>query len=331
MGGVRIPWMVTGRTVVILVGLGVVCLALGVVRLCVGATGFGIPDSDAILALRVDRVWSAVLVGGSLGVAGVLLQSLLRNPLAAPDLMGLSAGAGFAITVAGMVAGGALGIGASAGPALVGAVGVLLLVWGLSSRRGVIDPVTMILIGVIVSVILGSATLLVASQMSDRGFSTARWMMGSLRDDLDRGDLVVGSVIALVVVGWSVVSAGAYDASALGDDEARSVGVRLGRVRVGQLVGAGVLTTVSIVLAGPIGFVGLVSPHLVRLVLGARHSGLIVGSALVGASLVLGADVAARFVRTDAGLIPVGVLTSLVGGPIFLVLLLKERRTGAGN
>jgi iron complex transport system permease protein len=229
------------------------------------------------------------------------------------------------------LAGGALGIGASAGPALVGAVGVLLLVWGLSSRRGVIDPVTMILIGVIVSVILGSATLLVASQMADRGFATARWMMGSLRDDLDRADLVVGSGIALVVLGWSVVSAGSYDASALGDDEARSVGVRLGRVRVGQLVGAGVLTTVSIVLAGPIGFVGLVSPHLVRLVLGARHNGLLIGSAMVGASLVLGADVVARFVRTDAGLIPVGVLTSLVGGPIFLVLLLKERRTGAGN
>lgn len=331
MGGVRIPWVVTGRTVVILVGLGAVCVALGVARLCVGATGLGFPESDAILTLRADRVWSAVLVGGSLGVAGVLLQSLLRNPLAAPDLMGLSAGAGFAITVAGLLAGGALGIGASAGPALVGAVGVLLLVWGLSSRRGVIDPVTMILIGVIVSVILGSATLLVASQMADRGFATARWMMGSLRDDLDRADLVVGSGIALVVLGWSVVSAGSYDASALGDDEARSVGVRLGRVRVGQLVGAGVLTTVSIVLAGPIGFVGLVSPHLVRLVLGARHNGLLIGSAMVGASLVLGADVVARFVRTDAGLIPVGVLTSLVGGPIFLVLLLKERRTGAGN
>ena len=317
------------RTVLTLTALAVIALGFAALRLALGPGGLGLPDDELILRLRATNVWNAALVGATLGVAGVLLQSLLRNPLAAPDLMGLSAGAGLGVTLATVAAGGALGVGASAPPAFVGAVGALGLVYTLSQRRGLIDPVTMVLMGVILSVILGSATMLVASRMPDRGFATARWMMGALREDLTISQLVGATIVALGAIGYTLARAHAYDACALGEDEARSVGVRLGRVRFGQLLGAGVLTTLSIVLAGPIGFVGLVSPHLVRLVIGPAHRPLLIGSALVGASLVLGADAASRVVRTDAGLIPVGVLTSLVGGPIFLALLIRERRSGA--
>ncbi|MEX0876709.1 MAG: iron chelate uptake ABC transporter family permease subunit, partial [Phycisphaerales bacterium] len=117
-----------------------------------------------------------------------------------------------------------------------------------------------------------------------------------------------------------------FDVMALSEDEARSVGVRIGVIRIGQLVSAGTLTAVSIVLAGPIGFVGLVCPHIVRLLAGPSHRTLLIGSSLAGIALVVGADTFVRVVSTDAGRIPIGVVTSLIGGPVFLVLLFKMRR-----
>ncbi len=306
--------------------------AVGFSRALIGTGGlsniqeWGISESDLIMELRLHRVWTGIIVGSGLGIAGVLLQSLLRNPLASPDLMGLSAGAGFAVTLTLFVSGTTLSVGGASVPALLGAIAVLVFVYLLSQRRGVIDPVTMILIGVIVSVILGSATMLVASQMPDRGFGTSRWMMGNLREDLSKGHLITASVIAGITLAVGLVQARSYDAGALSVDESRSVGVRVGRVRVVQLAGAGVLTTISIVLAGPIGFVGLVSPHIVRLLVGPRHHGLLIGSAIVGATMVVGADAAARTFETNAGRIPIGVLTALIGGPVFLILLLKQRR-----
>ncbi len=312
-----------------LVSLGVMVLIAGsvcFVRMLVGNGEVAWADDGAIVELRFHRVLVGAVVGASLGVAGVLLQSLLRNPLAAPDLMGLSAGAGFALTVASFVAGGALGAGGAVGPALVGAFAVLALVYGLSQRRGMIDPVVMILVGVIVSILLGAATLLIASQMPDRGVGTARWMMGALSEEIGTWVVVGAGVVALVVLAVSFSMARGFDAAALGVDEARSVGVGIGRVRFVQLVGAGVLTAVSIVLAGPIGFVGLVCPHVARLVVGPGHRGLLIGAALMGVALVVGADAATKAFETSAGRVPIGVVTSLIGGVVFLVMLLGGRR-----
>ncbi|MEX0876661.1 MAG: iron chelate uptake ABC transporter family permease subunit, partial [Phycisphaerales bacterium] len=175
------------RAILTISGLVLLCGVIAVARLMVGGAGgegFGFSDHERIHELRVHRVLVGAIVGASLGLAGALLQSLLRNPLAAPDLMGLTAGAGFAVTLRTWQAGVALGAGAAAFPALLGAIAVLVFVWVLSQRRGLIDPVTMILVGAIVSVILGAATMLVASLMPDRGFSVSRWMMGSLREDI---------------------------------------------------------------------------------------------------------------------------------------------------
>lgn len=321
------------RSIVILSALFITFLLIAFVRIIIGTSGpnrspqWGLPTDELILSLRINRVWVGIVVGASLGVAGVLLQSLLRNPLAAPDLMGLSAGAGFAVTLVVFITGASLGVGGASIPALAGALLVLMLVYTLSQRRGVIDPVTMVLIGVIVSVILGAATMLVASQMPDRGFGTSRWMMGHLREDLSQLHLWISSAIGSLVLIYALIKANAYDTGALSTEEAQSVGLRLKHIRLGQLIGAGILTTVSIVLAGPIAFVGLVSPHLVRLLIGPEHRTLLIGSAAVGASMVVGADVVTRLIQTDAGRIPIGVLTSLIGGPIFLILLLKERTT----
>lgn len=332
----RIGSFVQRRTVFMLILLTIGLGAIAWVRLIIGTggigniSGWGIPEDDLILKLRTHRVWAGAVVGAGLGVAGVLLQSLLRNPLAAPDLMGLSAGSGFALTLTLLITGTTLSVGVASVPAMIGAVSVLVLVYGLSSRRGVIDPVTMVLIGVIVSVILGAGTMLLASQMPDRGFGTSRWMMGNLREDLSVMHLLVSSILAAIVLGYGIWSAESYDAGALPVDEAKSIGMRLGRVRLGQLLGAGLLTTISILLAGPIGFVGLVSPHIVRMIIGPRHRGLLIGAALAGAIMVIGSDVLSRLIETGAGRIPIGVLTALLGGPMFLVLLLKQRRAQSG-
>jgi len=304
----------------------VACAIVVVLRLMVGTGGWGIADDPAVHQLRLDRVLIGSIVGASLGLSGALLQSLLRNPLAAPDLMGLSAGAGFAVTLRTWQVGSLLGASAAAFPALLGAMGVLFFVWFLSQRRGIIDPITMILVGVIVSVILGAATMLVVSMMPDRGFSVTRWMMGTLREQVDAPTLAVCAAILVGVVGWSLSAARSFDVMALGEDEAKSVGVSVAIVRAGQFIGAGLLTAISIVLAGPIGFVGLVCPHLVRLLAGPGHRTLVLGSALAGVVLVVGADTLVRAIPTDAGRIPIGVITSLIGGPVFLVMLLRMRR-----
>ncbi len=318
------------REVVIILVLIVLCIGIAVLRLMVGSNGLdglGFSDNQTIMDLRFNRVAVGGLVGASLGLAGALLQSLLRNPLAAPGLMGLSAGAGFAVTLTTWIQGAAIGASMAAFPALAGAICVLVFVWALSQRRGLIDPVTMILIGVIVSVILGAATMLIASMMPDRGYSVSRWMMGMLREDIEIRDVWIAAAVFLVIVGWGVWAGRSFDAMALSEDEARSVGVHVAAVRIGQLVGAGALTAISIVLAGPIGFVGLVCPHIVRVLAGPSHRTLVIGSALCGFALVVGADTFVRVVATDAGRIPIGVVTSLIGGPVFLILLLKQRRS----
>lgn len=316
----------TRRMTLAILGLLIAAALVIVLRLLVGSGSWGFADDSAIQSLRQHRVITGAIVGAALGLSGALLQSLLRNPLASPDLMGLSAGAGFTVTLQTWLIGSAIGASAAAIPALLGALGVLFFVWVLSQRRGLIDPVSMILVGVIVSVILGAATMLVASLMPDRGFSIARWMMGSLREQVDAPTLWGCAGATAAVLCWSLYAARSFDVMSLGEDEARSLGVRIGLIRAGQFVGAGVLTAVSIVLAGPIGFVGLVSPHLVRLLAGPSHRALVLGSALCGIVLVVGADTLVRAVPTDAGRIPIGVVTSLLGGPIFLVLLMKLRR-----
>ncbi len=314
------------RQGVTILTLIIACAAVIALRMMIGTNGWGMAEDPAIYQLRLDRVFIGSIVGASLGLSGALLQSLLRNPLASPDLMGLSAGAGFVVTLRTWQVGTLLGASAAAFPALFGAMGVLFFVWFLSQRRGIIDPITMILVGVIMSVILGAATMLVVSMMPDRGFSISRWMMGTLREQVDEGTLFVCGLILVGIVVWASTAARSFDAMALGEDEAKSVGVSVPMVRAGQFIGAGLLTAISIVLAGPIGFVGLVCPHLVRMLAGPGHRTLIIGSAFAGITLVVGADTLVRAIPTDAGRIPIGVVTALIGGPVFLAMLLKMRR-----
>lgn len=317
-----------------LILIALAALALGVCwwRLSVGPDAGGGPAFEQIMAIRWRKCLAGVVVGASLGVAGVLLQGLLRNPLASPDIMGLASGAGLAVMITVYLA---QATGASVlssidpmPPALVGAFAALVLVYLLAQRGGLIDPVSMVLVGIIVSITAAAGTMLVQHLMPDRGVYSGRWLLGGLDDEVTMPRIVVAGSLCGGVLGASIAAARVLDAAMMSADEARSVGVRLGLVRAWQFGGAGVLTGAAVALAGPIGFIGLVAPHLARGLLGPRHAWTLPASALVGALLVVGADAVIRAVDLASGRLPLGVLTALLGGPIFLGMLLEQKRRG---
>ena len=301
-------------------------------RLLLGGGGLTLPESAQIWELRGQRVVAGAVVGVALAVAGVMLQSLLRNPLASPDLLGLASGAGLAVMVAVWLAYQAgTGIAratspmhAHSGAAVVGSLVALAVVYALSQRRGFVEPISLILVGVIISIMCGAGTQLVAALLPDGGSAATRLIVGSLNDDETWGRLAAMGGVVLAGVALAVWLSPAMDAAALSDDEARSVGVRLGSLRVGLFLASGVLTAVAVMMAGMIGFVGLVCPHVVRLLAGPSHRVVVIGSALAGAALVIGADAGVKAVWMGTGRLPIGVVTALIGGPVFIWLLRRE-------
>lgn len=315
------------RALIAFVIFTVAAAAAVTLRLTVSDAGLSWPDRADVLTVRAQRACAGLIVGGALALAGVMLQGLLRNPLASPDLLGLASGAGLGVMVAaytaflaGSLTPTAIGGGIGAG-ALIGACAALSLIYLFSQRRGLIDPVSLVLVGVVMSLMCGSGTVLVQHLMPDRGAAASRWLLGALSDDTTWTQLgVIGSVVAACLV-YGAVSGPAMDAASLGEDEARSVGVNLGVLRAGLFAGSGVLAACAVVLAGPVGFVGLVCPHAARMVGGPGHRWLAVNAALAGGGLVVLADVAVRAINLDAGRLPISVVTSLLGGPFFIWLL----------
>lgn len=314
-------------------------ITLAVLRLSMGpaATGgvrLAWPDDPQVWRLRLDRVALASIVGASLALGGVFLQNLLRNPLASPDLIGASAGAGLGVMLAallapaGGVAAGYAGVlgGVSTTAALIGAGGAMAIVYALSQRRGLVDPVGMILVGVMVSVVAGAATVLVGHLMPDRGLAVSRWMIGTLSDEVRPLALVVSGGIAVGAMAIGLALARHLDIATLHEDEARSLGVHVHRLRLAIFLLVALLTASAVTLAGPIGFVGLVCPHLARLLGGPAHRGLVPAAALAGVCMLLAADVLVRALDVAGGRLPIGVITALVGGPVFLLMLRTEAR-----
>lgn len=313
------------------IAVGVALLALAVaLRLLVGPDGVGDwPRDGAEFELRLLRVASGATVGAALAVSGVLLQSLLRNPLASPAVLGLTSGASLGVMISiylGFLATGAVvQYEPPALSALLGAMATLGVVYAIAQRRGMIDPVTLILVGVIVSLIAGALTMLVMHLLPAGGLAASvQWTLGSLNDDVRWSRLTLVGVVSLIGIGAGAFLGPAMDAAALSDDEARAVGVRLTALRITLFLLAGTLTSGSVLLAGPIAFVGLVIPHLVRALGGPSHRTLVVSSAMGGAALIVLADTLVRVIDLGSGRMPIGVLTALVGGPVFLVILLRR-------
>lgn len=335
--------MAERRTIAVL-GVGAFCAGLFACRLMIGPLGLGISPDAAIADLRLLSALAATVIGAALATSGTLLQATLRNPLASPWVLGLTSGAALGVVVvivSGDRPGGSFGepIGA-----VVGAFGALLLVYTLAKRRGELDPVALLLIGVMVSVCFGALTMLAQQFLPDRGLARfSRWMLGSISEETPWTLLAVIGAVTLVGIGAAAALGSKLDAASLPDDEARSVGVNPHVLRSFCFGIAGVLTAGTVLLAGPIGFVGLVCPHIARMVFGARHRRLIVASALIGAAFVLCADLASVGVSMwsasssvvgSTGRIPVGIITALIGAPVFIGMLLtgsRGRLSGSGG
>ncbi len=286
--------------------------------------------SESIIGFRATAMTVGVIVGCSLAVSGVLLQALLRNPLAEPFILGISSGAGLGVMAAMYMAyrlhGPGAGINQPLAPAIIGALCALAAVYALCQRRGWLDPVSLVLVGVIISAICG-AGIMFFQHLVDTGlrgqFTT--WLMGYIREDIGAWMLWTCSALAIIGLGVGGIMGRAMDAATLGDDEARSVGLAIGPLRGAMFVLAGVLAAATVALAGPIGFVGLIAPHLARLLIGPRHGPLIFGAAFCGIAVVVGADVARQAIDVGAGRMPIGVFTAVIGGPAFIWLLLSGK------
>jgi len=273
--------------------------------------------------LRLPRVLTAAAVGAGLAIAGAVMQAITRNPLADPYLLGLSSGASLG-AVAVLLLGAAVLLPLAAFVGAMIALGVTLL---LASSLGAITPTRTVLAGVAVSSLAAAITSLVIfwTVTGDSYREILGWLLGSLA--AARWPAVAIAVVGLVVAGVPIMLAGRrLDAFAFGDVSASSLGVNVPATRWGLLAASALLTGAMVSVSGAIGFVGLVLPHAVRLLVGPGHRALLPLSALVGAIFLVWADTAARSVFEPREL-PVGIVTAIVGAPIFALLL--SRRSGA--
>lgn len=313
--------------------LFIASLLIGTVPVAPGAalralTGAGDPLMAMVMQeIRLPRALLALLLGASLGLSGAAIQGFLRNPLAEPGLIGTSASAALGAVLAmqtGFAAAIPLGLPLAA---LAGAMLSVMLVLLLAGARGGALP--LILAGIAISALAGAATSLVLN-LSPNPFAANEiifWMMGSLAD---RSMLHVWTMLPFFLIGGALILAtrNGLEALTLGEDVAATMGVRLGRLRLMLVLGVAALIGSATAVAGAVGFVGLVVPHLLRRAVGASPARLLPASALGGAAVILAADIAVRLIAPGKDL-KLGVLTALVGAPFFLHLIWKTRGEAA--
>lgn len=326
-----------GLLVLLVVGLtlGVGQGAVQIPALEVIRSMMGLQENPIITDMRLPRVLAALLVGAALGLSGAAFQGLFRNPLADPYLMGSAAGAAFGVTLAVSLAGGLTGAFAQHAVfdflpvsatlfgflGAVGAVFVVLLLSGGASRTH-----DLILAGVVVGSVLVSLTSYLMLQDADRVRAVFAYTLGNLAFISWQG---VGSLALYLLLTLPIfwLLGRTLNALNLGEETARSLGLPLGQLKLLIIGAATLLTAAAVAQVGIIGFVGLVAPHALRRLIGGDYRYLLPASALGGAVLLVFADLLARTLIRPAEL-PVGILTTLLGGPFFLYLLWRGRRKG---
>ncbi|MFW2542492.1 FecCD family ABC transporter permease [Primorskyibacter sp. 2E107] len=287
--------------------------------------GMGDPLYQMVLQdIRLPRALLAALVGAALGMSGAAMQGFLRNPLAEPGLIGVSASAALGAVLAlqtGLAAAFALALPLTA---LLFAFGAVLLVVLLAGPRGA--SLTLILAGIAISALAGALTSLTLN-LSPNPYAASEiifWMMGSVADRSLSHVWLAGPLI-LAGLGLLMTLRGGLDALTLGEDTAHSLGISLRSLRMRLLIGSAAAIGAATAVAGAVGFVGLVVPHILRPLVGHMPSRLLPASALGGASMLLAADIATRLILPDRDL-KLGVLMAIVGAPLFLHLIYKTRR-----
>ncbi|KNX42462.1 putative ABC transporter permease protein [Roseovarius tolerans] len=329
---VSAPSLAWSLTTGLVVGLVVLCFA----ALMIGP--YGLTPGEVLAALigrgeaqaqivvwniRLPRIGAALLVGAALAAAGASYQALFRNPLVSPDILGVSAGAGLG-AVAGIFL--SLPVAAIQGAAFAGgmaAVGFVTLVAGLV--RNTDRTLTLVLVGVVIGALAGAATSLlkVLADPYDQLPAITFWLLGSLAsvtsaDILPALPAVALGLVPLVLLRWRI------NVLSLGDEEARALGVEAGRTRFLVIAAATLITASVTALAGVVGWVGLVIPHIARMLVGPGFGRLLPTSVLIGAGYLLVVDTAARSIAAIE--VPLGILTAVIGAPFFVWLLARGRR-----
>lgn len=288
------------------------------------------PTAEAALwIIRFPRIVMAMAVGAALAVAGAVMQAIFGNPLAEPGVVGVSSGAALGAAIA--IVSGLLAFGewTIAVLAFAGGLAATLLVYGVSRANGRTEVVTLLLTGIAVNA-FGSAGL--AFMLFMAGSASREqivfWQLGSLSGSLWGESLLVLAIAAVGTV-IAIMLGRRYNLLSLGERNARHLGVDVERLRLWSIVLVALLTGAAVAFVGIISFVGLVIPHLMRMILGPSHRALLTASAFGGALLIVIADLLSRTLVAGAEL-PIGLLTSLIGGPFFFILLWRQRRASGG-
>ncbi|MBU2550890.1 MAG: iron ABC transporter permease [Proteobacteria bacterium] len=280
-----------------------------------------------VLDIRLSRICLSWGVGAALSVAGAVFQGILRNPLADPFTLGVSTGAAFGASLAIYLGLGGLvlvtGLDLLPLAALAGALAALAAVILLSRVGGYLRRETLVLAGIVVATFLAALISLLKALDEESVSNIVFWIMGSFQG---RGWSHVVLFIPYLAVGFLIIwrYSRELDILSLGEVQARQLGMDAGRVRLVLLIGASLITGAAVSVSGVIGFVGLVVPHLVRMVQGAEHRPLLITSGLLGGFLLLWSDVMARTILPGGAELPVGVVTALLGGPFFCLLLRRK-------
>jgi len=327
------------RLATIVAGYGALALATCLLAPLVGSTHISLTrafdrsipfadnvDAQIFFVARMPRVLTGALVGAALAAAGVVMQALLRNPLATPFTLGVSTGAALGailvITFSTTVSVGVLSPVplASLGGALVASA----IVYALATRPGrAMSPMVLLLAGVTLNAFF-SALILFVQFLADftQTYRTVRWLMGDL-DVGTFGPIVASLPLVLPAFAMFAVLPRSLNLLSVGADSASTRGVDVGRTQRLAFLSASLATGAAVSLAGPIGFVGIVVPHLVRLMVGVDHRLVLPASAFFGAAFLVGCDLVARTVLAPVE-VPVGVVTAMLGGPFFLWLLVRK-------
>ncbi|URN18598.1 MULTISPECIES: FecCD family ABC transporter permease [Streptomyces] len=294
-----------------------------------GAGAVADPAVDQIIwSFRTPRVVLAALVGAGLAVAGVVLQAVVANPLADPYVLGVSSGASLGAVLVITLAGGALGGLGVSSAAFLGAAAAAALVFLLGRKRGRLAPTRLVLSGVAVGYLFLAATSYLQLRATPTELRTVMfWMLGSVAG-AKWEQLPVVTTVVLTITGALALFGRRLNALLAGDESATALGVDVHRLRAALLALSSLVTGTVIAVAGGIGFVGLMIPHLVRLTTGADHRRLLPQAALVGALYLVVVDLLSRTVNRPNEL-PLGILTALFGAPFFLWLLRRNKSLDA--
>ena len=323
----RRRWLTINALLVVLLG-ATVLVALEIGSESVGlAEAFG-PDTRAhaiLFSSRLPRILLAALVGVALASSGGAYQALLRNPLADPFILGVSGGAALGSVLA---VGLRLPFALTSACAFGGALISMLAIFSIARTGGRLPPTTLLLTGVIFNAFCFALILFINAVVPmEQAYEILTLLIGNL-EAMDMGTIAILGLF--VVAGFATLCALAWRMNllALGDDEAQSLGVDLRRIRAGTFVASSLMVGAAVAASGLIGFVGLFIPHMVRLGLGADHRLLIPASGLMGAAFLIAADTVARTVLMNTSFatqLPVGVITAMVGAPMFIILLKRSQ------